>query len=1305
MTDAHAELRPFNVQQLFQRWTDELTRVDQEPNVALIAAIESIAERDGWSLTEYAQARMVPASKRDGLTAASRGFNPDMHPRGKDGKFIVKFGFVNVLLNALQQDESSKTKFSPTGAKKNQRGRVVDIIPDPKNPGDPDIRVEIMDSNGKQLGFATVKSDSITAAEPIKARLDLDEPVLPDESMPDMPEDVMPAGMPPEVALPGNEDTVSTPIDEPSSLVDDLGEAYAMLERNAPDFNDDLFKQVQGYVENDDREGLKGLLDEVLSGDDSEATGKVANRLDLLEEMQKTLKSPDAPDTPAAPEASTSKTPNKFDPKGDHVEQFRYGNPGSPDKGLDDFGKGAAKLLTDDELDEVIAIRETQVAKSEGLSPKADLEVLQAEKARRSVPAAPAAPASSPVEVDRTESDTFDFTAPDRDVLREWMLKNYDPDPTSVDDLINDYAEDTPDGKVRLADMDVVDPDAFDLGEQDTLDGMDKGLQWDEASYLWRFPDGTEASFDDVENAGYDGTLRSGPPDDAPRYNPPEAAPKLITGPDANETADLARKWGDSGNDTEPASMSTISDEQIESQTRIDLQYRAQNEAANVEGEYDQSEERDAFVDALWSIDSATVGGRANEVWDALDDAREKRDFFVDSLENEDDAQMITDDFAWLDEMAIGIERDYGSRDVDYDARNDESLASEFETPAPAAEPAALREDLTDSYGWETTDGVREFVNADGELYGQVDQNDDGTWSAIVMNDPGREFETRFNSEDDAQGYIERSFDEERGVGKSTPSPVTDADSQVPEWDGGDEVLWNPDTNKFVNRAGVELSADEVESYGLDPGGRFGKPSGMKDLTRERDTFGGQSDPTQLRDGGLTQDQINEANARIRTEESAARISRMSDAEIEDEIASIQNDPKWISGEDEDYVAQQEMRLDALGSEQNRRDKEASIAKKEAAGETLNIGEQNFAAGRETGSDNVAEMRDAAAAKIDADEAEAFTPRDWAKTWKSAGELDEYLAGLTPEQKMADIDNAAKDPRSMKVLPARLKKMKDDDLWAMFDTVDGADFGSTDGDSDGLREVKIEMARRKLVRFKGKGPKATKDAASVPSSGGPADKSWIPTAKSGDKVPISELPVGAEVIMGGQWRKVGAPILLDGGDPKNPDDYRFKYWDGVQWDWVQPDTQFTVGSMPAGKKLHSMGRKYHEAAAAAGGAGSPKAPAAPKAAPEPSFSSGKFAQSSQAARNAYEAVLAGKIKPQMVMNTGTPAKGKVVAQGKGASYTFVKAPSTGEWYLTYGDSFGGVSGVPAGPGDMNTPSGIKVTDLEVIDALDAVAVL
>ena len=46
-----AELRPFNVQQLFQRWTDELTRVDQEPNIALIAAIESIAERDGWSLT------------------------------------------------------------------------------------------------------------------------------------------------------------------------------------------------------------------------------------------------------------------------------------------------------------------------------------------------------------------------------------------------------------------------------------------------------------------------------------------------------------------------------------------------------------------------------------------------------------------------------------------------------------------------------------------------------------------------------------------------------------------------------------------------------------------------------------------------------------------------------------------------------------------------------------------------------------------------------------------------------------------------------------------------------------------------------------------------------------------------------------------------------------------------------------------------------------------------------------------------------------------------------------------------------
>lgn len=92
------------------------------------------------------------------------------------------------------------------------------------------------------------------------------------------------------------------------------------------------------------------------------------------------------------------------------------------------------------------------------------------------------------------------------------------------------------------------------------------------------------------------------------------------------------------------------------------------------------------------------------------------------------------------------------------------------------------------------------------------------------------------------------------------------------------------------------------------------------------------------------------------------------------------------------------------------------------------------------------------AKKVDKPEGD-FKPRDWATTWKNAAELDQHIAGLTPEQRMKEFEENSKNPRAPK--PAsRLKKMSDDDLQATY--------AVTTGDVELNREFKIELSRRGL---------------------------------------------------------------------------------------------------------------------------------------------------------------------------------------------------------------------------------------------------
>jgi len=75
--------------------------------------------------------------KASGMVAAFGRFSEDLHPRGKDGKWIELHGLVDVFgLSGFQHGQRGN---------KHVQGEVTEIIPNPKDPGNPVVRVKMTD--------------------------------------------------------------------------------------------------------------------------------------------------------------------------------------------------------------------------------------------------------------------------------------------------------------------------------------------------------------------------------------------------------------------------------------------------------------------------------------------------------------------------------------------------------------------------------------------------------------------------------------------------------------------------------------------------------------------------------------------------------------------------------------------------------------------------------------------------------------------------------------------------------------------------------------------------------------------------------------------------------------------------------------------------------------------------------------------------------------------------------------------------------------------------------------------------------
>jgi len=154
----------FTMAELYRGWLQELVQLEHAPDRALVAGLEARA-RDDYGVELVEVAHEMRALVAVGGIGAKR-FEPQLHPRGKDGKFIDKLALVDVFgLHGFQHGQRGH---------KEVEGQVQDIIPDPNDPENPIIRVKMTDPRWDAKAFGEtvdVKPDQITERAPVKGKL------------------------------------------------------------------------------------------------------------------------------------------------------------------------------------------------------------------------------------------------------------------------------------------------------------------------------------------------------------------------------------------------------------------------------------------------------------------------------------------------------------------------------------------------------------------------------------------------------------------------------------------------------------------------------------------------------------------------------------------------------------------------------------------------------------------------------------------------------------------------------------------------------------------------------------------------------------------------------------------------------------------------------------------------------------------------------------------------------------------------------------------------------------------------------
>ena len=172
--------------ELAAAWFSELAALGREPDVSLIASLEIEAHARGWDpfdlvVTWEPDEEHYEAARIDRLVASIPGlvaaWDPDRHPRGRDGKFIEVFGIIKIFGHMFKDKKGREISLD------GRRAKVMSIKPDKKNPGKPTIRVGVFDKNDRPSLQVDLKPNDIEMA-PEKARI---KSRLPDANAPEKP--------------------------------------------------------------------------------------------------------------------------------------------------------------------------------------------------------------------------------------------------------------------------------------------------------------------------------------------------------------------------------------------------------------------------------------------------------------------------------------------------------------------------------------------------------------------------------------------------------------------------------------------------------------------------------------------------------------------------------------------------------------------------------------------------------------------------------------------------------------------------------------------------------------------------------------------------------------------------------------------------------------------------------------------------------------------------------------------------------------------------------------------------------------
>lgn len=158
-------------QQLYLDWVAALAT--RPVDTALVASLERearVAEVDLLGSMEDDLEALWPDEAV--VAAVRRGWNPDLHPRGRDGRFLEKLGFVRFLFGSVRDKASGVT--GGNGNSSYLRGQVADIVPDPEAPGSPNIYVKVDTPAGPRI--LTRKPNELDTAPRTKATLTLAPP-------------------------------------------------------------------------------------------------------------------------------------------------------------------------------------------------------------------------------------------------------------------------------------------------------------------------------------------------------------------------------------------------------------------------------------------------------------------------------------------------------------------------------------------------------------------------------------------------------------------------------------------------------------------------------------------------------------------------------------------------------------------------------------------------------------------------------------------------------------------------------------------------------------------------------------------------------------------------------------------------------------------------------------------------------------------------------------------------------------------------------------------------------------------------